>query len=1131
MIKRLVSIAAVLLVSFVGAGWARVNPEAPSFLNATQAPRPGVLEDDILLPNRPAARPDTIVFGYYTTKIDGLKYAVLDGEWTFDHAADDPLEGWTSVDQTANDQTYWRQLTEAKWIAEGGVIAWPQLNGDGMVLCGATQGHADSLGWDLGRGYGDDWCQRLTSPPLTYGGTGSVDLSLHYFSESELNYDYTRIFVESGASRVLINPPGFTGEIGIDTLGVLTPPGGVEYAQTISNLDLGGGTEPRTFQIVIEFISDTAFSDETGVGWPELHPDSFYGGVGLDDIRLGGTSLIPPDTVFYAFESDLEGWTATKCPGVGSFLGLGNMADYIITEPCTCSLTNNVLEMHDEARLHPVGQHEMLHTPIIDRENDIPGGTYLNYNRILAEWDHYADLPLTNGVFYRAGWTYYPYENPHVPGIVSWSPRVGIGTWYYAGDTPSCDSNRSIGTDWGLPTDVKRVKFLYELMGSCDAFGVDACSGITNFTPLIDNITVRNVSYMAAPAALFEPGTRYQDGFSIDPYGILSTTLPGNADITYDLRRGTSDPTKLGDSLMVKGPTVTTAAGRWEAKLWFRLKRMGPGQQAAGNPGLAVFNDWKTTVTTHKGDFFTGTNPNFAWGYMDSVEIWGVQKNQFCSQFRELAPNNGQSPEPCFLWGGGTEQGEGNEILPDGVFTPGTKIEYFLTTNYVLTPTAYYFYPDTTGKVYQEFEILPSFRTVGFVDKFPCVLYVDTNSGAQLYLENAFNVVLNGAGPGAPIPDPTKWDRYDYNDPSSNWNGPFYRMAGGTSGATIPQMLGYKLIMVSTGDAGTGCLEPRDWQGFQQWLDAVVCSGNANLQGFIADGTSVGEIMDTDYPYLLNDRLGATYRCRWYAEYGCAPEETLVQNDQSNCVRVEPTVGSPFGAGIPSNVFGNWCPEKQPFNVLGTTGTGVGSKIYKKIDEPSIYVTSYAQVVNNKAGAGPNYRSVVQSINYARLIARNLANPGLDECAYTTAAADSAARVTAVYEELENAIEWTLDITNPSSLGLCVNPCSGPCCPGVGDEDEAGALVTRLYQNRPNPFNPRTVVKFSLAEDGPARLVIYDVNGRRVRTLVDKGLRAGTHEVVWDGSDDAGRLVASGVYWSQLEAGAYVSNKKMVALK
>jgi hypothetical protein len=524
--KFVALMAVLLLVSSTGIALAKVSPELPSFFSLTQAPMKGCLEDDIPVRIQGSARSDTVIFGYYTTKLDGLKYAVLNGEWNFDHAAADPLEGWTSVDRTDNDRTYWRQLTQAKWIAEGGPIGpipWPAVTGDGMVLCGATKGHADSLGWVNGIGYGNRWCQRLTSPILTYAGTGAIGLSLRYFNESELDWDYTRIFVESGASRVMINPPGFTGKIGIDvnpssvpeakslTPGVLTP---VSYRRQISNLDLGGGTLQHDFQIVVEFASGGRCSDEDGSeGF-----DSSYGGIGMDDISLDGVNLVPPIAVFYGFESDLQGWTATKCQGIGSFMGLSNLSQYIILDPCACSLAGNLLEMHDTAMVHPVGQHEMLYTPIIDRENDIPGGTYLAYNRILAEWDQYSDMPMANGVFYRVGWTYYPYENPHVPGMFMWSPRVGRPTFFYTGDTPFCDFNRSIGTDWGLPTDAKKVKFIYEICGSCADFEVFPCSGITNFTPLIDNVTVRNTGYVHAPVVLFDAGTRFQDGYGQNPF-------------------------------------------------------------------------------------------------------------------------------------------------------------------------------------------------------------------------------------------------------------------------------------------------------------------------------------------------------------------------------------------------------------------------------------------------------------------------------------------------------------------------------------------------------------------------------------------------------------------------------------
>jgi len=81
--------------------------------------------------------------------------------------------------------------------------------------------------------------------------------------------------------------------------------------------------------------------------------------------------------------------------------------------------------------------------------------------------------------------------------------------------------------------------------------------------------------------------------------------------------------------------------------------------------------------------------------------------------------------------------------------------------------------------------------------------------------------------------------------------------------------------------------------------------------------------------------------------------------------------------------------------------------------------------------------------------------------------------------------------------------------------------VTRLLDARPNPFNPRTVVAFDLAHAADVRLSIYDPRGRRVRSLHQGTLPAGRHEMVWNGQDDHGRALGSGVYLFRLEgAGA-----------
>jgi hypothetical protein len=77
--------------------------------------------------------------------------------------------------------------------------------------------------------------------------------------------------------------------------------------------------------------------------------------------------------------------------------------------------------------------------------------------------------------------------------------------------------------------------------------------------------------------------------------------------------------------------------------------------------------------------------------------------------------------------------------------------------------------------------------------------------------------------------------------------------------------------------------------------------------------------------------------------------------------------------------------------------------------------------------------------------------------------------------------------------------------------------LERFVKNKPNPFNQATVISFSLAEEGRVALAIYDVSGRRVRTLVDGSLGRGVHRAVWDGRDDRGRRTGMGIYLCCLE--------------
>ncbi len=88
-----------------------------------------------------------------------------------------------------------------------------------------------------------------------------------------------------------------------------------------------------------------------------------------------------------------------------------------------------------------------------------------------------------------------------------------------------------------------------------------------------------------------------------------------------------------------------------------------------------------------------------------------------------------------------------------------------------------------------------------------------------------------------------------------------------------------------------------------------------------------------------------------------------------------------------------------------------------------------------------------------------------------------------------------------------------------------------LNQNYPNPFNPETVIPFSVPESGALRLSIYNVLGQEVAVLADGNLQAGFHRIVWDGKDDFGCSVASGLYFVRMNADTFTSVRKMMFLK
>lgn len=112
---------------------------------------------------------------------------------------------------------------------------------------------------------------------------------------------------------------------------------------------------------------------------------------------------------------------------------------------------------------------------------------------------------------------------------------------------------------------------------------------------------------------------------------------------------------------------------------------------------------------------------------------------------------------------------------------------------------------------------------------------------------------------------------------------------------------------------------------------------------------------------------------------------------------------------------------------------------------------------------------------------------------------------------------------------------SGQSDPATVDHTHAPAplvpVVTALDGNYPNPFNPTTEIRFSLVAAADVKIDVFNIKGEKVKTLVDDHLDAAFHTITWNGNDDQGRTVGSGIYFYRMRTGKFTSTKKMILMK
>ena len=110
--------------------------------------------------------------------------------------------------------------------------------------------------------------------------------------------------------------------------------------------------------------------------------------------------------------------------------------------------------------------------------------------------------------------------------------------------------------------------------------------------------------------------------------------------------------------------------------------------------------------------------------------------------------------------------------------------------------------------------------------------------------------------------------------------------------------------------------------------------------------------------------------------------------------------------------------------------------------------------------------------------------------------------------------------------GVVLHACElTPPTPGVTPLDFA------LHTNYPNPFNPETTIEFDVARAGKVKLAVYNLLGQQIKILSDGQLNPGSYRVTWDGTNDSGAAVSSGIYFLRMSAGSFAQHRRMLLMK
>jgi len=430
---------------------------------------------------------------------------------------------------------------------------------------------------------------------------------------------------------------------------------------------------------------------------------------------------------------------------------------------------------------------------------------------------------------------------------------------------------------------------------------------------------------------------------------------------------------------------------------------------------------------------------------------------------------------------GGRSIAEDNYMfdLNDSLFTNGYIIEYYFSAVDLDGVSSSLPLNTDEGGCF-EFSCLP-------LDDERDVLFVDDYHGrgswnglVQDYWDQAFMAVMQGEGP----------ERYDVNSPTST-------AGNGLASCIDAENLGlyYHTVIWDSGDLSSGTIgtsQVNDVQLLEDWFTDL--HGHDHPVNILV----MGERLMSDLHYsgaasFQSNVLGCELdRGNYYDCTGGILGGGIVYP------KLIPTSGGCM-EGLDNFCLDGGCPYIQRFDMLSLLGTTSGYALEYETGCES--ETKYAAVCNSDTTA---------SGRPARAVSCAFSMMQVRDCD------DDGALVR--NEFLAKVLEF---------FGSGVNP-------DITDDDTppAGRHVNRLYQNRPNPFNPSTEISFSLQKRSRVVIRVYDVRGRLINTLLDEVRNPGIYnDVHWMGRNSRGSEMASGVYFYRMRTGSFTDIRKMILLR